>query len=242
MTHTLPDYTSEYKMDTISGVVDNGELAARLGSVNTFDRRGNVIFMDDFEASLFKWRLATVGAGAAGVLASEYARNGSQAARLTAGSGLNSYAVIYRYWATPTSTKVGFEASFTTHADVDRIVLDISIYDGTTYNHATAAVSISSDLVYISIGPAGTQTLFSSLNLYNFNYSFHTLKVVFDYATGKYVRVIFDDQEADASAYSIETAASAVAHSMFFGVWSVNSKAGNPDIYVDDVIITQNEP
>lgn len=240
--HTLPDYTTKYKTATIFGQIDTGELAARLGSINTYDRRGNVVLMDDFEATLLKWEAFTIGAGGAIALSSTRARNGDQAVKMTAGSGVNNYALLYRYWPIPVSTKIGFEASFTTHIDIDRILLDIGIYDGITFHHVTVGLSITNDRIYIIQGGGGTVFLSPVLNLYNYDYCFHTLKLVFDLATGHHTRVLFDEQTFDSSAYTIETAASGAAHRMFFGVWSINSKVGNPDIYVDDVIITQNEP
>ena len=46
MVHTLPDYSTKYRMTNVFGNIDHSELAARLGSPSTFDRRGNIIFMD----------------------------------------------------------------------------------------------------------------------------------------------------------------------------------------------------
>ena len=242
MVHTLPDYTTKYKMATIFGQIDTGELAARLGGINIFDRRGDTVFQDNFETVLLKWILDTGGGDGTGVLSSEYARNGDQSVKLTSSTGAENFAVIYKYLPVCVGTKIGFEISFTSHVDVDRILTDVGIYDGTTYHHATAGVSITDDRVYL-INSAGAPVILSpALKLYNYVYSFHTLKLVFDYSTGYYTRVIFDDQTFDASSYAIETSGSNIARRMWFGLWCINSKAGNPSIYVDDAIITQNEP
>jgi len=242
MAHTRPDYTTSSKMETIYGEVDNGELAARLGSINTYDRRGNIVFMEDFEGALFNWDQTNNGAGAGSVLAAAYSRHGSQAAQLTAGAGVNGYTLIEKLWPLPVSTQIGLEASFTTHATLDRVVLEVAIYDGTYHHDAVAGISISADDVYFFDAVPATIVSAENVGLVNSDYMFHTLKLVFDYSTDTWMRVLFDNYTFNASAYGIQHNLSAITPRMFVGIWAINEVAGNPVIYVDDVILTQNEP
>jgi len=242
MAHTRPDYTTSSKMATIYGEVDNGELAARLGSINTYDRRGNIVFMEDFEGALFNWQINNNGAGAGSVLAAAYSRTGSQAAQLTAGSGLNGYTTIWKYWPLPVSTQIGLECSFTTHASLDRFVAEISIYDGVTLHATTCGCSVSADEIYFNTGPVGVESCITNLGLYNSDYNFHTMKFAFDYSTDYWMRILFDNYSYDASAWPIHTELSAITPRMYIGLWAVCEIVANPVIYVDDVILTQNEP
>jgi len=49
-----PDYGQAGPTSLIATVPDLGELAARLGSNNTWDRRGFILWYDDFEASVLR--------------------------------------------------------------------------------------------------------------------------------------------------------------------------------------------
>ncbi|GAH58675.1 unnamed protein product, partial [marine sediment metagenome] len=50
MVHTLPDYSTKYKMTNLFGNLDNSELAARIKPLSMLDRAGHLIWYDDFEA------------------------------------------------------------------------------------------------------------------------------------------------------------------------------------------------
>jgi len=229
-------------METIFSQIDQGELAARLGSINTYDRRGNIVFMEDFEGALFNWDQVNAGVGAGSVLSAVYSRHGSQAAQLTAGSGANNYTLIEKLWPMPISTQIGLEASFTTDANLGRVVIDVGIYDGTNLYSATGGVDITADVAYIIDPIAGGVPFTAALGLTSSNYLFHTLKLVFDYSTHSWMRAMFDNYSFNASAYNVVTALSAITPRMLIGIWAINAGAGNPVIYVDDVILTQNEP
>ena len=61
MAHTLPPWTSKYKLTEVFSGIDVNELAVRLGSPVNLDRRGNIVFIDDVEHALRKWEVSTTG-------------------------------------------------------------------------------------------------------------------------------------------------------------------------------------
>ena len=65
MAGETPDYGRLSAQATVFPVTDLGELAARLGSIVSHDRRGDVIWLDGFEDGLDKWQPTTSGSGAA---------------------------------------------------------------------------------------------------------------------------------------------------------------------------------
>ena len=77
--------------------VSNAELAARLGSPDTFDRRGDVLWMDDFESGL-KWRTSLLGTGSLIDLTATMAASGGKCCRLVTGSANNDYAYLLRHF------------------------------------------------------------------------------------------------------------------------------------------------
>ena len=224
-------------------LVGNAELAARLGSINMFDRRGDTVWMDDFEAATLRWFTLTDGGGAAVALTVSYVRNGAQSVKLTAGSGDNKYAIIGRTLSLPVMARLGFEASFTVHADLKRIAFSVDVYTG-AHRHYIEIIYNIVDKTLTYLGTDGNPHSFvTDLELYKSARMFHTLKVVADYSTGKYIRCILDDQTYDISSYSYYSLVSpAELARCDLGIGATNSKAGNPSIYIDNVIFTQNEP
>jgi len=63
MAHGTPDWGVTASKKTIYSLHDMGELAVRLGSIVSFDRRGDVIFSDSFQNGLGKVYASGVGAG-----------------------------------------------------------------------------------------------------------------------------------------------------------------------------------
>ncbi|GAI56753.1 unnamed protein product, partial [marine sediment metagenome] len=55
MAHGQPDFGMYQIAKTIYRLADMGELAVRLGSIVTHDRRGDVIWMDNFDSGIAKW-------------------------------------------------------------------------------------------------------------------------------------------------------------------------------------------
>ncbi|GAG14536.1 unnamed protein product, partial [marine sediment metagenome] len=111
MPHGVKPYGRTEAQNTVFGLQDMGELAARQGSIVTFDRRGNVIWYDDFESSLNKWLLYDLGVGAAVVESNEAARNGLVSCKVTTSAVLGQYSGIRHDHMIPVLSKLGFEIS-----------------------------------------------------------------------------------------------------------------------------------
>ena len=155
MVHTLPDYTSKWKMDKIFANIDDAELAARLGSQNTYDRRGNTIWMDDFEAPSLKWAKVLSGAGAAITINAEHPYRGSQHLKLVGGSTVNRRAQALKYFSYLHVSNVGAEVAFTADANVLYFILELMSFDGTYYTEVQIWVDpINDELSYLAAGGA----------------------------------------------------------------------------------------
>ena len=55
MTHGVQDFGASSGQNSTYGLTDLGELAVRLGSPVSFDRRGDVVMMETFEDGLDAW-------------------------------------------------------------------------------------------------------------------------------------------------------------------------------------------
>lgn len=242
MAHGHPDYGIGSPVSTVYTIEDMAELAARLGSIVTFDRRGNVMLLDDFESGLAQWFLGGSGTNNAVTQCSEFARNGAFCAKLRGGSSLGLSAYMTKRLPYPVIGKLGLEVSFDGNATFKYFEVRLSLYDGTTlhspklrFTYATGALAYydeNADLIDLETG----------LYLANSGQLFKTAKLVVDFENELYHRVLYNSETYDVSALSYFKEASAEDPYINITLVVVND-TGNPGtIYVDDAILTQNEP
>lgn len=242
MAHGTPDWGVTAGAVTTFQLTDLAEHAVRVGSVDSFDRRGDVLFIDGFEDGLNKWIDDFVGTGAAVAQSNAQARNELYVARLTAGSDGNRYAEIQHRQALPSLSPLGVEFSFHRSATIDNLELRFHVFDGT--NRVRFQVrwrDADEDLQYYD--SAGVyQTFATGVTLLGALTLFHTAKLVVDPSAQEYSRFILGRR-----AYSLANIAGRVdgaAGGDYSQTFIRNTgRAGVNDIVdVDDVILTQNEP
>lgn len=242
MPHGQPDFGAQAVKETVSSLADMGELAARLGSIVTFDRRGDVVWYDDFEGHISKWKSNVSGTDAAATISAEAARNGDFSAKLTTGDVIDKYAEIWHFLPYPIVSKVGFEFSFTLNDNLSELQALQNLYDGSHHHKAGLRYLPATNKLQYFSKTEGWQDLATDLDLYSASYIFHTSKLVIDLSTRKYVRAIFDNVEYDLSTlsyYYVGQITTPYWRQFISAITGVNS---NQSIFIDDAIVTQNEP
>lgn len=242
MAHGTPDYGITAGRVTTHQLTDLGELAARLGSPITFDRRGDVIFWDDFECGAGKWVLGSSGAGGAAALSTERARSGESSIKLTAGSDVNEQASMQHVAAFPVLSPLGMEASFNFASVCEWIEFAFSvvyadrvIFPFIRYNHQAGTLQYrDSSGAQVTIATVGTADTTATL--------FNTMKVVVDTQEEEFVRVLFNENAYDLSGIACQSSASAAWRKALVEIQLEGHTGDNDIAYVDDVIFTQNEP
>jgi len=242
MVHTLPPWTMSYRNRVIHGLVDNGELAARLQSPVKYDRRGDVVFMDDFEGSALHWSTGGGGANNVQALSTAWARDGSQSCILTAGEGVLGQAYIYKYLGIINPGKVGLECSFTMNANTTTFVVAFLYYDGTNLHRGAVRYDNANSKWEYLDSTATYQDLLTSVVLRTTNSPFHTCKLVFDTDKDEYERFLYNNVETSMDGISIYKTADATDPLILIQLIHVSTHASVQSIYVDNVILTQNEP
>ncbi|GAH53184.1 unnamed protein product, partial [marine sediment metagenome] len=185
MAHGQPDFGIYAAKKTVSGLADLGELAARLGSIVTFDRRGDIVWFDDFEGEVDKWYQEPSGTDAAIVVSPDAARNGSFSAKLTTGDEVNDFATIIHYLPYPVTSRVGFEISFNVENDLSELIFSQRLYDGSYEHYARLRYLPATDVLQYLDSEAEWQDLVTGLVLWAATYAFHTVKLVIDLDTHK---------------------------------------------------------
>jgi hypothetical protein len=220
------------------------ELAARNNSINVFDRRGTVMWQDSFEDGLQKWITSTSGLATI-VCSTDLSRSGSVSGRMYNPDTENCQLVKSVPFAS--QSPFGFEASFardlpggTTNI---KILFELDVYDGAnyivgklTYNEATTS------LYYMDT--AGNDILLSNtVDISSGVFDFSTVKLVIDSVKKQYVRCVLNGYVFDLR--NIPLFEAVAAGSPFLeSIISLETADGASDsvAYIDDVIITKDEP
>lgn len=241
MAHGRPDWLLGSGRRTTYRWAEFDELAARLGSPVTFDRRGDVVFLDSFEDGLEKWTKTFIGGAGAVDLSVERARTGAFSCRMRTSAGPAGGVQISRGTPALVPTTLGVEHSFHVPVAIEYLRLGVAAYDGAVVTlYEVRWRDSSDDLQYLDASYAWV-TFATGVELGVLIRTFHTWKLVVDAEAKEYVHLLLDD-----SAYSLAGIAAyqepAAVAPYYLTAITMAGRAGETDtVYVDDVILTQNE-
>lgn len=248
MTHGRPDWVRATTLQDVRDVFGNipevgmGELAARLGSINLFERRGEVIFMDDFEDSTVKWTKSGAGVDPTALRSITTARTRNYSYKVITSAEVGNWTDVTHYHRLPPSTRLGFEFSFALGSSLTYVWSRLYLDSKTDRYWGQLEYNPPSKLLRISIGTDTWVNLETDFELWEKDNIFHTWKLVIDYETKKYVRAYLNDKSYDLSAYALRHTSDTYTPAMYLNARIANAASGKHYIYIDDVIATQNEP
>jgi len=222
-------------------MVGNAELAARLGSIVTFERNGEVLWLEDFEGPTVNWDSSLSSPGSIVGLTTKTRRTGSQSLLMTTASEIGDYAYIRRILPRPVLGKIGFELSFTLDSGTKYIELDVTIYDGTYYYSIGVRYDLPNTRIEIRNSAGGWESYQTDISLDKNDYYFHTIKIVADLSSLSYVRLILNDVEYDMSSEEMYRTESETVSKTYIVLRHQTATATAETAYLDDFIVTQNE-
>jgi len=219
------------------------ELAARLGSIVTFDRRGNVLFLEDFQGSLAKFGVGTTGSGGSVSISSERARHGSFSCKMVTGDATDNEAYIWAFLAYPVLSRIGVEFSWLPKIWLRDIELNLWFYDSINYWKFLVRWHVDDDTWQYFDDIDGWTALSPPVLHSREDYLFTHTKLVIDLNTKEYVRLIVNNRTWDLTG---EEAWSDVAEGeeprLYFDITLYTRANFNAITYLGSLIITQNEP
>jgi len=242
MPHGGPDWGTLGPLKTVYTLEDLAELAARLSSINTFDRRGNVMWLDDFEHGIEKWHQSGFPPGWEVEWSSVEARNGSFSCLLKTAAVSGASVTIHKYFSIPVASNISLELSVLNEANWDLIAIILDYFDGIRKHEAELRYSYTTHKFIYSAGDEGWLYSGITMKLSAIDTLFHTIKLVIDIANDRYKRLVVNNQEVDLSAHSLGVGDDDAGPylSASFTVWAKEDAIAKA--YIDDVILTQNEP
>lgn len=217
----------------------NAELAVRTHAPPlTFEQRGNVLRWEDFETATERCKITRTGSPT------------SARSNAVAKNGAFSYKIVVNildkvYLSLPTNDftlgRMGFSLAFSTVDAGFEVAAHLQYYTGTHLYLASVVHELpSGDIKIQSTG--GLYTTIGNVQNYSDIHSFSTMKIVADLANGKYVRAIVRGEEFDISAYPLYSGADIGTRRVNGEVLVKHLAAGPNTMYVDNLILTENEP
>jgi len=226
-------------------LADMGELAVRLGSIVTFDRRGNVLWMDNFESGIEGWEDGSGDGNHSFSWNPTYHRSGGFCAKLTTDDDTDDNAFMLRRLPYPTLSKNGFEYSFINDIRRKEQYIRLDHYDGDDllrgylrWTQSTRTWAYYTGTSY----PGSWVDLAPVIKLEGLVPIFHTIKLVCDFENGEYVRLLVNDTVYDMSGIPLYSVGAGDSPQLVAYIMAVTDSDHATNAYIDDVIITQNEP
>jgi len=241
MAHGQPDYGLYQQKKTTYGLPDSGELAARLGSIVTYDRRGDIIWLEDFSCGRTNW--------ASDINSTETATQ-STAEALSCGFSMKLQGIvaaathigIIRRDPLPVDSDIGMEFAFMANEHVQDLRLDLLITTPTITYYVYIRVELDTDTIYYWSAAGAWVQLATGVDLKIDRDCWHHLKLVVDFGAKQYVRLLLDDVEYNMAGLGLNWAAFVLTPFLQTSLYhEALAPIVAPLVYIDDVIFTQNE-
>lgn len=223
-------------------VGDLGELAVRLGSPVSYDRRGAVYWFDEFESGLSPWLIQLGGTGSSVVIVNAPTFSGDMSCQITGGSDGAERGGIVKRLAPALLTTYGLEFTFSVKSDVERVFISFQYNDATKrYVGAFQANVVDAKISYLDDTYAWAD-LQAFVIADDDEHLFYTFKLVVDMVSKKYVRVMINQTEIDISDKALYSTADVTVPRIEIAIYVVNDTGDNGICFVDNAVVTVGDP
>jgi hypothetical protein len=229
--------------------LDLPELAARLGALSNFDRRGQVIWQDDFAGTQLKWQKTITGGVADISLTGVNPLYGDQCVRIKTDAAVDDVATISRALWLPANTILGAEFSFRWQNGDDDVETEfqLELYTGVRRYLASIKLGYSSGpafasgISYLNTAGADIFLIGDSWKPYMTD-TWHKLKFIINTDDKKWVGLMIDNMVINMRTYNLFYAASAaLPHTLLTVNHYSRNLAVSKVMHIGHAIMTQNE-
>lgn len=236
------DYGEGGQIAIIHPVTDLGEAVARLGSPDVFQRSGNVVFITGFENGLADMVQDPQGTGSAIDLMGDRAYSGGASVRLIGGSDGGRRAILTKRFHTVETNQMGIEVTFSLDADCEYVAISGIVRDGVNKSVYQVFANMT-DGEFQYYDSTGTKIAIAAFDWGNDDLDhWHTIKLIFDMVNQKYVRAYYNEEVYELTDITPYQSATADVPRLDFTAWTFSENGKNGVAYVDNFIITINEP
>ena len=237
-----PDFgvaTLPHQMDL---VISLSEEAVRLGSSHLFERTGNVLFIEKFNNGLTTWLPIDDEYGSYVVLMAEPVCFGYYSVKLHVAQHSSAKAGIKRTFPYPNIAPFGCEFWFKFISDTDDLRLKLTYTDSTTIHSAEIKIKpVPGEVYYLDADNEWIQFGSPDVDTSGY-YGWHVAKLVADFINGYYDRFVMDDINYNLNDIKLNEVIGTYYPMVSVEIANHYSAAIANDIYIDNIIVTINEP
>lgn len=234
------DWGKIKKGDHVSAVADLGELAVRLGSINSFDRRGDVYWMDSFEYGVAGWAVVSSPAGGSGAQSTSFARHKGNSLKMTTPAAVGGVVGVQHYEALAFAGKTGWEVGLMSEGELLFFELMIDILDGSRNWRAYVRLDIVGQKWEYEDSGGDWQTVATGVSFTEVETLFNLIKLVIDVTEHEFVRLLFNIDEWGLGGIAMrDMGATSGVYTRFWPRLIADEAIA---CYLDPAIITLNEP
>jgi len=242
MPRGLPDDSNIVKEGPTWTLTDHGELAARLGSIVTFDRLGTVIDLETFAKGLSRWQFALWGAGSAIHLSNHRSLVDGVSLKMISGTGVDPGCQATWFLAYPQLSRLGYEASYCLWETKYRVIHSFNVFKGDYYVNFSIRWTLTTGVIeYRDATPAWVDTGVNIIPEAT-SYLFNRVKLVGNALNEEYERMLIND--TGYSLHGLVAERVVAANRPHVQACSTIWGAGVTDMhaYLDSCIFTESEP
>lgn len=241
MAHGAPDFYGTSPQGLVHRVADLAELAARLGSPVTFDRRGNVLFMDSFDNGGAGWNFIPSGGVAAGYPLADPVHFGGLSIGIYTDAVAGAASSWYKFVPLPLISNFGLEIAFGLPFDTRDIKLSFVVWTGAKQYLYDARWQQPGGNLYVRNSTFAWQLIATPGPLYTDGTTWYIMKLVANPLTGYYTRLIFNAVSYDISTIAAYSTPDATAPTCEITFNASGNLAASRLFPFDDLIFTLNE-
>lgn len=209
---------------------------------DTYDRKGVIVWQEGFEHGFNKWETGGSGTGNSVDVTSAAAWKKDSCCMLTCGSDTNLRSLIQKEFNLFSTGNLGFEFSYASDSYIDYVDIEV-VKMGAQHKDAVFRIYKSGVSQYYKAD--GTwEILESELDFTYKPTHWYTAKMVVNFTENKYVRIIHRDKtfELDAGLRVLPLTYADCIYVTIRAVGGATLPISNAKAYIDNFIITQNEP
>lgn len=237
-----PDYSKYLPNSSRLSLQDLGELAARLGSPVFFDRRGELVYVEDFAYGLGGWITATSGDGASVSLDGAKPYRHPYQAKLVAGTTLSKSATLGRTIGGWVTGRVGIEWIIAIEENAAYSHYLLNVFNGTTLSQTRLQYTDSTKTWSMrNAAGAYTAVLVSSIGVTG-SCMYIPVKFVFDLDTGYYCRLMVGSNIVNLDTLAFQQSDDTDVAMLEIAVYLYGTGVVAPILRLAQLLITANEP
>ena len=240
MPRGLPDY---YNPDTLVSqrLANVEEIVTHQRGIASLDNRGRTLYYTNFGDGVYDWLCSKSNDGVVPVASIDYAEIAPCSLKMDAGTDTGGgWSNVHKDFRLFDIGKAGFEFSFGYYAETARILAQFYYNDGITSH--TALITVDYDARKMYVYDDGVKTALFDLPGDPDYLSWTPVKIVMNFETNMYERIIIGQEQFDLSSYVMQSGLASLKGYLSAQFTADAQDDGTNIAYIGHVAVTVDEP